>query len=226
MKKILIGLVMLAMLASFQVSTVFALDDNVCIADRVGTDKGLIVAEAIPYYPSWEIHKFKDPDGSMGEALKKGAPVSQFKNAEYEMVVFKGNIALREGISELLALAAAIGTPTAWSNAAAYLGVGDTATAEAATQTGLVAPTNKFYADMDATYPQIVTVGTGSNNALEWRTTFASGEANFAWEEYSVSNTNADTGKNLNRKISSKGTKVSGETWTLSLKVCFGTECS
>ena len=202
----------------------YAADDSMSITDQVGVNKALVTTEVIPYRVIWEIHKYKDPGDTISKALKAGAPVEQF--AFYKAEKFEGNIALREGISELLGLAATIGTPTAWSNGAAYLGVGDTNTAEAATQTGLQAPTNKFYADMDTTYPQIVTVGGGSNNALEWRTTYASAEANFAWEEYSVSNTNADTGKNLNRKISAKGTKVSGESWTLSLKICFGTECT
>jgi hypothetical protein len=62
---------------------------------------------------------------------------------------------------------------------------------------------------------------------MEFRSTWGTSDGNFAWEEYSASNASGgDTGININRKISSKGTKASGETWTLSLKICFGTECS
>jgi hypothetical protein len=68
---------------------------------------------------------------------------------------------------------------------------------------------------MDATYPQ------RSNQTAEWRATFGSSDANYAWEEYTVVNAASDTGKNLNRKCSSKGTKASGETWTLSLQITF-----
>jgi hypothetical protein len=93
--------------------------------------------------------------------------------------------------------------------------VGDSNAAESATQTGLQAATNKTYKAMDATYPQ------RSNQTAEWRATFGSAEANYAWEEYTVVNAASDTGKNLNRKISSKGTKASGETWTLSLQITF-----
>jgi len=54
---------------------------------------------------------------------------------------------------------------------------------------------------------------------MEFRSTYQSAEGNFAWNEFTVSNTNSDTGKNMNRVVTSKGTKVSGEVWTLSLKI-------
>jgi hypothetical protein len=68
---------------------------------------------------------------------------------------------------------------------------------------------------MDATYPQ------RSNQTAEWRATFGSSDANYAWEEYTVVNAASDTGKNLNRKTASKGTKASGESWVLSLQITF-----
>jgi hypothetical protein len=67
---------------------------------------------------------------------------------------------------------------------------------------------------MDATYPQ------RSGQIAEWRSTFGSGDANEAWNEYAVDN-GATAHKLLNRKVESKGTKASGETWTLSLKITF-----
>ena len=122
---------------------------------------------------------------------------------------------MNEGLQELIDVICGLGTPTKWDNANARLGVGDSNAAESATQTGLQAATNKTYKAMDATYPQ------RSNQTAEWRATFGSSEANYAWEEYTVVNASSDTGKNLNRKISSKGTKASGETWTLSLQITF-----
>jgi hypothetical protein len=226
MKKILTVLTILTMLLVLTAFCfpVFAQEDQICIADKAAVNKQLVIPESIPYHPFWEIHKFKDPTGEIGKALQKGAPLQQFASAEYAVERFEHNIALREGITELLGLIAGIGSPAAWSNAAAYLGVGTSTTGAAATQTGLIA--NPVYKAMDSTYPQVVTVGSGSSNALEWRSTFGSSDANQAWEEYSVSNTSSDTGKNLNRYATAKGTKSSGETWTLSLKICFGTECS
>jgi hypothetical protein len=100
-------------------------------------------------------------------------------------------------------------------NSNARLGVGDSNTAEAASQTGLQAATNKTFKAMDSGYPQ------RSGQTAEWRATFGSSDANYAWEEYTVVNAADDAGVNLNRKVSSKGTKASGETWTLSLQITF-----
>jgi hypothetical protein len=129
--------------------------------------------------------------------------------------VFDANIALNEGLQELIDIICGLGTPIRWDNANARLGVGDSSSAESATQTGLQASTNKTYKAMDANYPA------RTNQTAEWRATFGANDANYAWEEYTVVNAADDTGKNLNRKTSSKGTKQSGESWVLSLQITF-----
>jgi len=102
------------------------------------------------------------------------------------------------------------GGGTVWNNANSYLGVGDSATAEAAAQTGLQAATNKLYKAMEASFPS------RADRVMTWKAIFGTSDANYAWEEFSLSNSSGgDSGTNLNRKVSSKGTKVSGETWTL-----------
>jgi hypothetical protein len=131
------------------------------------------------------------------------------------IVHIHGNLGLNEGLGELIDIICGLGTPTKWDNGHAYLGVGDSNTGESASQTGLQAATNKTWKAMDGGYPS------RSNQTAEWRATFGSSDANYAWEEYTVVNTADDSGKNLNRKCSSKGTKTSGETWTLSLKITF-----
>jgi uncharacterized cupin superfamily protein len=93
--------------------------------------------------------------------------------------------------------------------------VGDSNAQETASQTGLQASTNKTFKAMDTSYPQ------RSNQTAEWRATFGASDANYAWEEYTVVNAADDSGKNLNRKTSSKGTKAQGESWTLSLQITF-----
>jgi len=168
----------------------------------------------------WRIDKFRDPTGQIERDLRAGKRLQEAIE-DYEKFYigteeFEGNIALNEGLQELIRLIAGTGdTPTAWNNANAYLGVGDSNAAENATQTGLQAATNKTWKAMDATYPQ------RTNQTCDWRATFGSGDANYTWEEYTVVNAADDTGVNLNRKISSKGTKASGETWTLSLQITF-----
>ena len=175
--------------------------------------------DKIGWKAKWRIDKFKDPEGEIAMVLQSGMSmaeaISLYGRAFICTEEFEANIALNEGLQELIDIICGIGTPTKWDNANARLGVGDSNAAESATQTGLQAATNKTYKAMDATYPQ------RSNQTAEWRATFGSSEANYAWEEYTVVNASSDTGKNLNRKISSKSTKASGETWTLSLQITF-----
>jgi hypothetical protein len=164
----------------------------------------------ISWKAKWRVDKFRDTDGRIAEELQRGLAMTEarvlHKDAFLGTEEWDANVALNEGLQELIDIICGIGTPTKWDNANARLGVDDSNAAESATQTGLQAATNKTYKAMDGTYPQ------RSNQTAEWRATFGSAEANYAWEEYTVVNAASDTGKNLNRKISSKGTKASGET--------------
>jgi hypothetical protein len=127
---------------------------------------------------------------------------------------FEDNIALNEGLGELIDIICGLSAPTKWDNSNARLGVGNSSAAESATQTGLQG-TSKAFKAMDSGYPQ------RSNQTAEWRATFGDGEGEFAWEEFTIVNAADDTGKNLDRKVTSKGTKAAGESWTLSLKITF-----
>lgn len=104
------------------------------------------------------------------------------------------------------------GTGTAFNNANAYIGVGDSTTAFAATQTDLQAATNKLRKAMDATYPTVAA------NVITFRSTFATGDANFAWNEWGVFNA-ASGGTMLNRKVESLGTKTSAQTWQFTVQI-------
>ena len=119
-----------------------------------------------------------------------------------------------EGIGEHIDLMCGIGG-TAFSNANAYLGVGDSSVAEGATQTDLQASTNKLYKAMSSGFPS------RSNQTVTFQSVFGSGDANFAWNEFTVANGSSGSAKNLNRKVSAQGTKTSGQTWTLSLAITF-----
>lgn len=95
---------------------------------------------------------------------------------------------------------------TAFNNANSYIGVGDSTTAFAAAQTDLQAASNKLRKAMDATYPS------GGANVLTFRSTFATTDANFAWQEWGVFNASS-AGTMLDRKVESLGTKTSAQTW-------------
>lgn len=159
------------------------------------------IAEVIHPRPVWTVTKFEDD-----EAFERGE--------HYEKNIIEGNLLLNEGITRLLNLLIG-GGGTAFNNASSYLGVGDSTTAAAATQTGLQAATNKLYKAMEATYPSIAA------QTVTWRSVFGSSEANFAWQEFTVANGNSDASENLNRKVSAQGTKASGQTWQLDLTITF-----
>ena len=175
--------------------------------------------DKVGWKSKWQINKFTDSTGQIATALQSGLAIDEVKNVFSDAFIcsenFDSNIALNEGLQELIDVICGLGAPTKWDNANTYLGVGDSTTAEAATQTGLQAATNKTFKPMDTSYPARI------NQTVEWRATFGGSEANFAWEEYTVVNASTDLGKNLNRKTASKGTKISGETWTLSLQITF-----
>lgn len=160
-----------------------------------------MLVDTIRYQTKWTIRKHNSHQDYLD-----GKP--------YEVSEFDGNLLLNEGITALLNLL--IGAAeTAFSNANSYLGVGDSSTAAAATQTGLQASTNKLYKAMEATYPQI------ASQTVTFRAVFGSSDANFDWNEFTVASGNSDAADNLNRKVSAQGTKASGQTWTLDLSITF-----
>ena len=131
-----------------------------------------------------------------------------------EVVECPGNLLLNAGIAHILdQLHGATTDPL--NNANTRLGVGNSATAEAATQTDLQAAAgaaNRQFKLMNATYPS------RAAQTASYQSDFTSGEANFIWNEWGIDNGNA-TGTTvvapmLNRKVASLGTKATG-TWTL-----------
>lgn len=161
-------------------------------------DNGLI--EKIFEKAVWEIKKFANDDDVLA-------------NKPFEVATIDGNLLLNEGINLVWDLVAGAGG-TDFGNSNAYLGVGDSDTAAAATQTGLQAAVNKLYKAMEAGYPT-----SGTSQQIAFKSSFGSSEANFAWKEFTVANGNSDSGTNLNRKVSDQGTKVSGQTWELTLTI-------
>ena len=108
---------------------------------------------------------------------------------------------------------------TFYNNARAAIGVGDSTTAAADTQTALQAAANRLYKAMDATYPQHTDSDSSAGaKSIVFRSTFATGDANFAWQEWGIFNSlTHNTGRMLNRKVESLGTKTSAATWVLTI---------
>lgn len=162
--------------------------------DTVAMTAGMGIAEKAKWQPKWIIEKYD-------------------KNMKlYDVEEIEGNLLLNEGITSLLTLLIG-GSETPFNNGNAHIGVGDGTTAASASQTGLVG-TNKTYAPMDSTYPQV------SGNVVTFRSTFGPDKGNHAWREFTVANGLSDSAKNLNRKVETAlRTKASPDTWVIQLQV-------
>ena len=153
--------------------------------------------------------KCEDPFMDVSSDMLKSARISP-----EEVVEVHGNLLLNAGIQRLEDLLIGAGGQ-AFNNLNTRLGVGNSATAEVATQTDLQAvagAANRQFKLMNATFPSRAT------QVLSFASDFTSGEANFVWNEWGLDNGNANgttvTAPMLNRKVASLGTKATG-TWTL-----------
>lgn len=100
---------------------------------------------------------------------------------------------------------------TEFNNANSYLCVGNSSTAFSAAHTDLQGG-SKTRKAMDATYPQ------RSTNVLTFKATFATGDANHAWDEWGVANAST-AGTLLNRKVEALGTKTSAQAWVFEVSL-------
>lgn len=193
-------------------------------AARVGS--GIAARDSISWRPVALVEKW-DADQLAFVQRRTGilTPCSDVLSAHvapYEVVEVAGNLLTTAGLNRITSLIIAGGGQAA-TNTSARLGVGNSTTAAAVGQTDLQAAAgagNRQFKVMDATYPQ------QSNGVLTFKSTFATGDANFAWEEWCVdigTPTVADgTTVNalmLNRKVQSLGTKTSAGTWALTATI-------
>jgi len=175
-------------------------DQHLHLADGVGTAAAATVHDPVCWRADWRIDKYRGDSLAVADL--------------YDVVKFGNNLLMYGGASALWERLIGTGV-TAFDNSNAYLGVGDSSTAAAATQTDLQAASNKLRKAMDATYP-VHTDGTASGNAsIVYRSTFGSSDANFAWAEFALFNASS-SGRMLNRKVESHGTKAT-DSWVLSL---------
>lgn len=134
-------------------------------------------------------------------------------NMPYEVLEGKDNCLLNTGIDEMwdLVTGAVSGASHIFDNAAATIGIGDSATAAAASQTDLQAAVNKTYKGMEGGFP------TSTAQKVTFKSSFGSSDANYVWNEWVVKQSTST--KCLNRKVAAMGTKVGGKTWTLEITI-------
>lgn len=183
--------------------------DHGQLASHASVDAQLDRHDPVQWRAHWKVEKYWGDDTGPGAT-------------PYEVVEGHGNLLMYGGASVQWQTLLGNGTATAgqaltfFNNANAHLGVGDSTTAAAATQNDLVAATNKLRKAMDATYPQHTDGLVLAAATVTFRSTFATGDANFAWQEWAVFNA-ASGGRMLNRKVEALGTKTSAASWVLTV---------
>lgn len=204
--------------------------DKATAADSMGItvlhDDPETFAESIKWNPVLTVEKYDDDMTDWvrersGIAVPLGADFEALGVKPYETLVKEGNLLTTAGLNRLTSLLIGAGGQ-ALTNTACRIGVGNSSTAAAVGNTDLAAAAggaNRQFKVMDATYPQ------QANGVVTFRSSFATGEANFVWAEWGIdvgAPTVADgTTVNallFNRAVQANGTKASG-TWVATATV-------
>jgi len=185
----------------------------------IGTESVIVEKYNEVYAPGigqGAVHKLASQGYGFRQICKKiGKPVLREINISH---MIKGmtdgplNLMLNEGIDKIWDLVSESDAVNYYTNALARLGVGNSATAAAATDTALIGGSTSFVA-MEATYPLTTTA-----QRIDFKGSFADGVAEFAWEEFTVDN-GVTPNHNLQRLVTPKGTKSAGEVWTAEIQI-------
>lgn len=119
-----------------------------------------------------------------------------------------------KGVIAAASLFVGDGLIAAYNASNARVGVGDSSTAFAASQTDLQAATNKFRKLVDSAPVR-------SNNSVDFTASYALAEANYAWNEIALFNSASGDHMATRRTLSGFGTKTSSEQWVVTLTVVF-----
>lgn len=140
----------------------------------------------------------------------------------YEVSELDGNLITNAGWTRLMNLLTNQGATQAYDATHARIGVGNSNTAEAYTDTDLGAAAgsaNRWF--------QLVSgAGTLGTRTLAWSASFGTADGNFAWNEFGIdagtASANTVTAPLLNHKAGiAQGTKASGQTWTATATLTF-----
>lgn len=151
---------------------------------------------------------------------------------DHGIVDIPGNAVVNGGLANLTNLFIA-GGGNGFSSAKAIVGVGATNTAVSGTQTALAGDGSSSTAWYQAPATPTRITGTVANDTVQAVTTFATGDANFVWNEWCWASATsgtvtaaatlasvATTPVMLNRKVAAVGTKLSG-VWVFTTSVLF-----
>jgi hypothetical protein len=182
--------------------------------------------DGIKWWPTATITKF-NPD-TVAWATRKLGHEPTVEELAYmnvppdDVLVVEGNGLTTAGLTLIASLIT--GTGAAFTSTLGFAGVGNGTTAFAGGQTDLQGASKYFKGLSAGPTPGAGTIAASAQ--------FASGEANYAWEEWcwgrvasgtvTGGSTIAGTGTSpvmINRKVQALGTKVSGAVWTLAATV-------
>lgn len=152
----------------------------------------------------WTVVKYAD-EGTYA-AMLAGDPEA----LPYEAVLTE-NTFFNSGINEAWNILAGTAGHAAFNNANAQIGIGDSSTAFAATQTDLQATTNKFYQAVDSGYPSI------SGQTITFQATIGAANALYPWNEMVVKNGSSSIC--LDRVVANQGTKSGSNVWTAQVQI-------
>lgn len=158
-----------------------------------------LLADRLPWAGRFTVHKFWADDD-----IARATP--------YEIVVGE-NAILTAGAQAIFNRAMGTGSVTAFDGTNARLCVGTGTAAVSAGQTDLQGGTK--------TRKVVNALPSISGSTWTLVTTFASGDANHAWEEAGIAN-HASAGVLLNRVVQAFGTKSSGMQWVLTGAITLG----
>jgi hypothetical protein len=153
----------------------------------------------LPFGGKFRIEKFR---------VKKSGRLHLLDDFEFP------NLVVNVGGALMLDLLVAAGG-TAFNNANAYIGIGDSSAATAVGQTDLQAASNKTRVAMDATFPN------RSGQVMTFKSTFGTGVANYAWNEIGLFNASSVGSMFSRALIASPFTKTSG----LSIVATYTLQC-
>jgi hypothetical protein len=174
-------------------------------------------------------------DWSMTEIDKlSGDRLRELLGGPDEVTRASGNLLTYVGLAYLLAALTGVSTTTTavqLSSGHIPVAVGDgggTVPAASVVDSDLAASTNKYYMPVDGTYPAVGLAG-ASAGSLTVNATFASGVANFAWNEWGLygattaftsgQTTKPATSTMINHRGVYLGTKVVTNIWTLAATI-------
>ena len=181
--------------------------------EKFGVGAGLDLKDAARIFGIWQVEKFdakvdKNIPGQLEEFWREG----RSGRLKPYQIIETANVLLQTGMLEMWDLIKGA-SALHFNNTDTKIGIGNDATGADPAQTDLIGA-SKTYNAMESGWPKTRTDdGALGYGVFQTKATFATGDANYAWNEAVVKNTNGSSNKCLCRAATGWGTKTSAATW-------------